>query len=827
VFSDIQGNLKKVDLNINSQTVISAADLIPTTDNLNIPPSSNVLNLTSSPNLYRMNTADASLSVKKVNDNGARQLTYWDGVGVLPAGGYYTVSGNAITFYGDAIIGNEGVDDAQDYYEFSYTMDGTQNDIYTTSIPSGAEVYNMHGENGPRSLNILVGSRKVSQSDLLSSRPIDADMTDGVYLDESSGKIEFYGHWRPSYDENVVIQYIGDADSSRNQVQSFTVSTEVDTYNLTNPDLTTNRSMRIYVGGTEINYDGTNGYTYDTSSGRISLHGNARPDLSSNPTVEIKYINDNSNTNPDVYEISLNSSYPEIYNLGSVTSPSSIRVFRNSIEEINYSSVDGYQYNQFTNTIELYGTSRPNVGDTYSVRMIIDVDGVYKHDGVVEVDLSHRPETYGITDSTTPLALHVVVDGKEVEYDPTKTNGYFYNSGTNRIELYGNARPEAENSSNPDIKVSYLYESPATIIGNNTYDFQLSSSTLDYGVISQSEPRAIRIYKNDIEVPYDDNNGFTYNPNTKRLSLNGSYRPDVQDNLGDYLVYSINSEHLRTTVPTGAHIYKVELNNQTIQEAQDSNGDGYFYNGQTVEIVGNARPNITNNLSNINLSVQYLDSLEVPLDNSPSSKFFNNYCEHEVSNGLLDYEIDQTNLSVSLDGSLLSKDQYSFSDNKVLLNSNLIDINNVGSHKLSVDYRVRAVVDYEPISFNFQVGANSGNSLRVEIQSFDNMLLDTNTICVRTHKDAEKGLAVIDKALGFVLRQRGSIGAVEHTLDVISSNLSVMQENMTAALSRIQDTDMAREMMEYTKKSILLQTNQAMLAQVDQNSQGVLQLLKS
>jgi len=73
---------------------------------------------------------------------------------------------------------------------------------------------------------------------------------------------------------------------------------------------------------------------------------------------------------------------------------------------------------------------------------------------------------------------------------------------------------------------------------------------------------------------------------------------------------------------------------------------------------------------------------------------------------------------------------------------------------------------------------------------------------------------------------RGGLGAIQNRLEHTINNLSVMQENMQDAESTIRDTDVAAEMMKYTKNSILVQSAQAMLAQANQQPQGVLQLLQ-
>ncbi|MFL0364987.1 flagellin [Pseudobacillus sp. 179-B 2D1 NHS] len=825
IYSDAQGNIKKVNLNINTGAVSSPADVISTTDTLNLPPVSNVLTLNYAPDLYRMNGSSASLKVYKVNDNGSKELRYWDGTGNAPAGGYYTVSNNRIQFYDEAIIGKEPVDDAQDYYTFSYVKDSSPDNTYTQDIPAGAQIYNMHGEEGPRSLDIRVGSRTVTQVQLLSARPADPDGTTGVYVNEATNKLEFYGDLRPAHNETVTVEYMSDTDANR-QVQTFKIPTSIDTYNLMNPDLSANRSLRVYVDGTEISYDQskTNGFMYDPSTGNLSLYGNARSDVSGNPRVEIKYIADSSGTSGEIYGIRLGSSQPEVFNLGSSSSPNSIRIYRGT-EEIAYSNQNGFQYNQSTNTIELYGSGRPNIGDTYTVRMVLPTDDYAKTDDKIEVKLSSYPETYGVQTPDIPSTFRVQVNGQDIQYDETKQNGFYYNSSTNRIEIYGDARPDAGNLYNPDIQVSYVIENSVALVGNNTYDFQLASTTLDYGLTDSEGPKAIRVYHGGAEIPYNSEEGYTYDPVSQRLSLHGSYRPVGSDIQGEYEVYSINPNDLQKTVPSGVYIYRVEMNGQEIQKANSSDGSGYIYNGHIIEIVGDARPDVTRTTSSIQLNVSYFDSLEVSLNDSAPGGFFNHYCEHEVGEGILKSEVDPEHLRIELDGTLLTSDQYRLSGDKIVLNQDKLTLD-LGNHQLKVDYRVRHALGYEPNDFTFQVGANAGNTKRVEIASFDNMLKDTNVICVRTFEDAKKGLAVIDKAMNFVLGELGNIGAVENSLDSIASNLSTMEQAAIEARSRIQDSDIAKETLNLTRLQILSEAQKAMSSHIKQSQEQVLQLLK-
>lgn len=91
---------------------------------------------------------------------------------------------------------------------------------------------------------------------------------------------------------------------------------------------------------------------------------------------------------------------------------------------------------------------------------------------------------------------------------------------------------------------------------------------------------------------------------------------------------------------------------------------------------------------------------------------------------------------------------------------------------------------------------------------------------------AENSLSTIDTAINTVSSERSKLGAVQNRLEHTINNLGTSSENLTAAESRIRDVDMAKEMMDFTKNNILSQAAQAMLAQANQQPQGVLQLLQ-
>ncbi|WP_342470158.1 flagellin [Ureibacillus sp. FSL K6-3587] len=103
---------------------------------------------------------------------------------------------------------------------------------------------------------------------------------------------------------------------------------------------------------------------------------------------------------------------------------------------------------------------------------------------------------------------------------------------------------------------------------------------------------------------------------------------------------------------------------------------------------------------------------------------------------------------------------------------------------------------------------------------------EINGVNVSNRESASSTISKIDDAIKSVSEQRATLGAVQNRLEHTINNLGTASENLTAAESRIRDTDMAKEMMEFTKNNILMQAAQSMLAQANQQPQGVLQLLQ-
>ncbi|WP_195457115.1 flagellin [Flavonifractor plautii] len=132
----------------------------------------------------------------------------------------------------------------------------------------------------------------------------------------------------------------------------------------------------------------------------------------------------------------------------------------------------------------------------------------------------------------------------------------------------------------------------------------------------------------------------------------------------------------------------------------------------------------------------------------------------------------------------------------------------------------------KPLTLQIGDTSDSFNQLRVGIKDCHVDALGLTDMKIGDQDSAAKALDKIKSAINYVSDVRGTLGATQNRLDHTINNLSVMQENIQDAESTIRDTDVADEMMAYTKNNILIQSAQAMLAQANQVPQGVLQLLQ-
>jgi flagellin len=126
----------------------------------------------------------------------------------------------------------------------------------------------------------------------------------------------------------------------------------------------------------------------------------------------------------------------------------------------------------------------------------------------------------------------------------------------------------------------------------------------------------------------------------------------------------------------------------------------------------------------------------------------------------------------------------------------------------------------------FHIGANADQSITLSIDNNDAGTLGVDGLSISDQSSANDAITTVDAAINTVSTTRANLGAVQNRLEHTINNLGATSENLTAAESRIRDTDMAKEMMDYTKNNILTQAAQSMLAQANQQPQGVLSLLQ-
>jgi flagellin len=131
-------------------------------------------------------------------------------------------------------------------------------------------------------------------------------------------------------------------------------------------------------------------------------------------------------------------------------------------------------------------------------------------------------------------------------------------------------------------------------------------------------------------------------------------------------------------------------------------------------------------------------------------------------------------------------------------------------------------------SLTFQVGANAGETISMSLIDATSSTLGVAGVDVSSATNAtiSTHLQSIQTAIETVSDNRATLGAIQNRLEHTINNLGTTAENLQSAESRIRDVDMAKEMMNFTKNNILTQAAQSMLAQANQQPQGVLQLLR-
>lgn len=144
----------------------------------------------------------------------------------------------------------------------------------------------------------------------------------------------------------------------------------------------------------------------------------------------------------------------------------------------------------------------------------------------------------------------------------------------------------------------------------------------------------------------------------------------------------------------------------------------------------------------------------------------------------------------------------------------------------TTQFNTQNLLDGSFKNMNLQVGAQSGQVITISISKMNASSIGVSGLKVTDNSVAGNAMKKIQEAITSVSTQRSSLGAIQNRLEHTINNLNTTSENTSSAESRIRDTDMASEMVEYSKNNILQQAGQSMLAQANQQTQGILSLLQ-
>lgn len=197
--------------------------------------------------------------------------------------------------------------------------------------------------------------------------------------------------------------------------------------------------------------------------------------------------------------------------------------------------------------------------------------------------------------------------------------------------------------------------------------------------------------------------------------------------------------------------------------------------------------------------------------------------ENVTGNGTVKFDLTSNGLEIDLSGDKTVNNSAIAAYDGSTLNVGGFQFEVLTNHGATTNAKAINVIDK---SVKFHIGANSSQSVDLAINNMSSTTLGVDSLDLTTQAGANSAIDVISTALNTVSSERAKLGAVQNRLEHTINNLGTTSENLSASESRIRDVDMAKEMMEFTKNNILSQAAQAMLAQANQQPQGVLQLLQ-
>ena len=171
------------------------------------------------------------------------------------------------------------------------------------------------------------------------------------------------------------------------------------------------------------------------------------------------------------------------------------------------------------------------------------------------------------------------------------------------------------------------------------------------------------------------------------------------------------------------------------------------------------------------------------------------------------------------------------SNSTVTMDGKIVTVKDYQGREIKIETQKETAKDVNIVvpgfgSLDMQIGSNEDQQLAARIPKVSTELMGISNIDLTTEEGARETIGKVDEAIKYVSSVRSRLGAYENRLDHTVNNLDIIHENVTAAYSRIMDTDMSEEMTEYTTLQVLSQASTSILAQANERPAQVLQLLQ-
>ena len=494
-----------------------------------------------------------------------------------------------------------------------------------------------------------------------------------------------------------------------------------------------------------------------------------------------------------------------------------------------------------------------NVLNTIGSKYTVESTGT-KHEivGTYETNTTNEVSTFGLTGFTV---ADVAEKARVNTSDLTSANGFSANIDNEEITATMDAS---------SLYSEVMADGDSLVISSTTYELVDDTvTTTDFNSFKGGKESVTYTCKD-----VTDSKIYTYNSDTGKW-LNGTdeLTVDIGDEISidGNLKYTVAASYTTTGGATGVSSFLLE-NNTVKSVAEAVNTSGNNLNDVASVTIGSTSTNIADlqynadTFTNIKSEIMGLKggtTITIGGIDGGDTKTYtiaNNSDAENVENGVLTRE----NIIAKLkEGSTVSYtdnagnavretvagfdnggDGISASQAYKMIAEELAKASSIGTDKAATvvnnnngtfTINQGSVEVKEALNFNLHVGADADmtNKINVDIESMSaaNLGIKGITVADDSGVNATYAIDAIADALAKVSEQRSALGAIQNRLEHTIANLDNVVENTTAAESRIRDTDMAEEMVEYSKNNILAQAGQSMLAQANQSTQGVLSLL--